>query len=415
MRRIRQKNRTSKRSPRRASLVFGVALGFALAFGAPSASAQYRLRGDVYAFGTAPSPAGLLMLSGQAKPSSWTDAEAVVWMGTGEQQGSDRPTGDVLVANVRIREPHGWAELRLGRMLVTAGAIRPLLMDGANAFGRIPKGPTFQVFGGVPVLPGFAAQAFDWAAGGRAAQRVSDVVSFGVSYLQRRSEGRIAFEELGFDASTTPVRWIDAAGEVAVDMLHTDVSSARGSIATRVGPLRIEAFGLHRSPSHLLPATSLFAAIGDVPSTQGGLTFALRAAPRLDINAIGSADYIGGDFGGRASLHAVLRLDDRGDGALGFEVRRQWAPYNSSWTGARVSARIPLVYRLRAAAEIEVVAPDVPNGRGDVWPWGLVSLAYAPPFAPWLDLAGGLEASSSPTRISSFAGIFRASATWEKR
>jgi len=407
MRRKSQKSRTAKK-------ILGAALGFATAFATQTASAQYRLRGDVYAFGTAPSPAGLFVLSGQAKPSSWTDAEAVVWMGTGDQ-GSNQSTGDVLVANVRIREPHGWGELRLGRMLVTAGAIRPMQMDGANAFGRIPKGPTLQAFGGVPVMPGFSAKAFDWAAGGRASQRIGDYASAGVSYLQRRSEGRIAFEELGFDASTTPVRWIDAAGEVAVDMLHSDVSSARGSVAFRSGRLRIEGFGLHRRPSHLLPATSLFAAIGDVPSTQGGLTVALRAAPRLDINAIGSADYIGGDFGGRASVHAVLRLDDRGEGAVGFELRRQWTPYNSSWTGGRLSARLPVVYRFHASAELEIVVPDTPNGRGAVWPWGLLAVGYAPQFAPWLDLAGGVEASASPTRLASIAGVFRLSATWDKR
>lgn len=407
--------RRKSRKSRKATKILGCALGLATALSATSASAQYRLRGDVYAFGTAPSPAGLVVLSGQAKPSSWADAEAVVWMGTGEQQGSDKPTGDVLVASVRLREPRGWGELRLGRMLVTAGAIRPMLLDGANAFGHIPKGPTLQVFGGVPVLPGFSAQAYDWAAGGRVSQRIGDVVSAGVSYLQRRGAGFIQFEELGFDASTSPVRWLDAAGEVAIDLLHTDVASARGSVAARLGPLRVEGFALHRDPSHLLPATSLFAAIGDVPSTQGGLTLALRAAPRLDINAVGSADYIGGDFGGRASLHAVLRLDDRGDGALGFEARRQWAPADASWTGGRLSARIPIAYRFRAAAEVEIVVPDVPNGRGDVWPWGLLSLGYSPKFAPWLDLAGGMEASSSPTRIAALAGIFRASASWEKR
>lgn len=111
---------------RKATRILGCALGLATALGARSASAQYRLRSDVYAFGTAPSPAGLVVLSGQAKPTSWVDAEAVVWMGTGEQQGTDKPTGDVLVASVRLREPHGWGELRLGRMLVTAGAIRPV-------------------------------------------------------------------------------------------------------------------------------------------------------------------------------------------------------------------------------------------------------------------------------------------------
>jgi len=394
--------------------VLALALGLTLATASGTASAQYRLRGDVYAFGTAPSPVGLFVLNGQAKPTDWADAEAVVWLGTGYQSPDPNTTGDVLVANIRLREPHGYGDLRLGRMLVSAGAIRPFQMDGASALGRIPHGPTVQVFGGVPVLPGFAAQAYDWAAGGRAAQRVAEYASLGVAYLQRRSEGRIAFEELGFDASTSPVKWLDAAGEVAVDLLHADVSSARGSLALRFGPARIEAYAIRRTPSHILPATSLFAAIGDVPSTLGGLSFSLRAAPRLDVWASGSADSIGGELGGRAQANATLRLDDRGDGAVGFELRRQWAP-NGSWTGGRGMARIPIVYGLRASAEIEVVIPDEPDGRGSAWPWGIISLGYSPSFARWLDLAGGVEASASPTKLASVAAVFRASATWEKK
>ena len=73
------------------------------------------------------------------------------------------------------------------------------------------------------------------------------------------------------------------------------------------------------------------------------------------------------------------------------------------------------MYRLRASAEVEIVVPDEPDGRGSAWPWGLVSLAYSPAFAPWLDVAGGFEASASPTKLASFTGLGRVSVTWEKR
>jgi hypothetical protein len=393
-----------------------LALAFGLSLGARAAGAQYRLQGNVYAFGSSPSPAGMLSLSGQAKPTSWADAEAAVWLGTGAMYGGDQVTGDVMVANVRLREPHGYGELRLGRMLVATGAVRPLQIDGASLLGRVPYGgPTVQVFGGVPVQPQFGAKAYDWAAGGRVAQRYRELAQLGVSYLQRRGEGRIAFEELGFDASVSPVRWLDAAAVVAVDLLHPSVSDARASVALRFGPGRFELFALRRSPAHLLPATSLFAAIGDVPSDQAGASISVRAAPRLDVWATGSVDSLGGQLGGRQSLHATLRLDDRGDGAVGFEMRRQWAPYGASWTGGRGTARVPIVYGFRVAAELEVVVPDEPAGRGSAWPWGLLSLAYSPTSARWLEMAGGVEAGASPTRLYSVAGIFRLSATWERQ
>jgi hypothetical protein len=373
----------------------------------------YRLRGDVYAFGTVPSPAGLITLSGQAKPTSWADAEAAVWLGTGGTY-EDR-VGDVLVANVRLREPHGYGELRLGRMLITAGSIRPLQLDGGQITARIPRGPVLQVFGGVPVEPGFGARAYDWAAGGRLSQRIGEYAGLGVSYLQRRAEGRIAFEELGFDASLSPVRWLDAAADVAVDMLRPQITNGRASLGLRYKVVRLELFGVRRSPSRLLPATSLFAAIGDIPSDQGGASLWVRAAPRLDVWAQGSADSIAGDLGGRASLHAALRLDDRGDGAVGLELRRSWVPDDAGWTGGRAMLRLPLGRRFRASVEFELVFPDVPRGRGDVWPWGLVAMAYSPAEAPWFDVTAGVEASASPAHEASVSGILRASGTWEKR
>lgn len=62
MRRKTRKSRTAKS-------ILGAGLGLAIALSASTSAAQYRLRGDVYAFGTAPSPAGLLVLSGGAKPT----------------------------------------------------------------------------------------------------------------------------------------------------------------------------------------------------------------------------------------------------------------------------------------------------------------------------------------------------------
>lgn len=397
-----------RRRPLLAVLAFAASL-----VARPAAADPYRLRGDVYAFGAVPSPAGLITLSGQAKPTSWADAEAAVWLGGGIDQES--PTGDVLVANVRLREPHGWGELRLGRMLIAAGAVRPLLLDGASLVARVPRGPSLQVFGGVPVEPAFAARAYDWAAGGRLSQRIGEYAGVGVSYLQRRAEGRIAFEELGFDASVSPVRWLDAAADVAVDMLRPAVTNGRASIALRYKLARFELFGVRRSPSRLLPATSLFAAIGDIPSDQAGASLSVRAAPRLDVWAQGSADSIAGDLGGRASVHATLRLDDRGDGAVGMELRRSFVPDDAGWTGGRAMLRLPLAYRFRASVEFELVFPDAPEGRGDVWPWGFVAMAYSPADAPWFDVTAGVEASASPSREASVAGILRASATWEKK
>lgn len=381
------------------------ALALAALFYARAAEADpYRLRADVYAFGSAPVPAGLVVLSGQHRATSWVSAEALVWMGSGEA------TGDVLTANVRLRDPEGRGEVRLGRMLTWAGAVRPLPMDGASVLGRIPGGPTLQVFGGVPVEPQFGARAYDWAVGSHLSQTLGGVGSVGISYLQRRTEGNMAFQEIGFDAALSPFKWVDSAASLALDLLRASVNNARMSVAIRTGPARFEFFGIRRTPAHLLPATSLFAALGDVATAQAGLTLAVKAFPRLDVWGTSAFESIAGDLGGSQSLNATLRLDDRGDGAVGLELRRQWAP-DSGWTAARGMLRLPLVERLRFATELEAAVPDSPDGRGDVWPWGLVALSYAP--VPRLDVTAGVEASASPSYKSSITAIARASMTWE--
>jgi hypothetical protein len=137
-----------------------------------------------------------------------------------------------------------------------------------------------------------------------------------------------------------------------------------------------------------------------------------RAAPRLDVYGEGAAESLESQLGGRVLFRSTLRLDDRGDGALGVEVRREGAP-DALWTGFRATARVPLPYRFGASTELEVVRPDNPNGRGSAWPWGLVALRYRPSSA-W-EMAGAFEASASPTYVAAMKGLLRVSYAWTSR
>jgi len=118
------------------ALAPALAPALALALSTQPASADpYRLRGDVYAFATAPSPTGLVVLSGQAKPSDWANAEAVLWTGLGQDSGG--LAGDVLVANVRLhhdRAPTSRLDLCL-RVRSTRGVVA-VVDDNIRAFAR---------------------------------------------------------------------------------------------------------------------------------------------------------------------------------------------------------------------------------------------------------------------------------------
>jgi hypothetical protein len=367
----------------------------------------YRLRADAYAYSQTPqSPVGMLVLQGDDKAQPWLDAEAMMWAGNGAG------SADALVMMVRMHDPTNMGELRLGRQLLTAGAIRPLHLDGADARGRLPTNTTVELFGGVPVAPQLAYAAYDWASGGRVAQMLGRDTSMGASYVQQRRAGQLAYEEAGLDFTSSPTRWFDLATHGAYDLINPGLTEAGTSLASRFGDFRPELYGIHRSPSRLLPATSLFSALGDIPSDLVGASLSWRMFPRLDLLPMIGARAVGGDVGVDATLRTTLRLDDRGDGALSLEARRQGVSPDQ-WTGLRASARAPITNKLRWSTELELVLPDDPRGRGPAWPWGIVALRWLP--AERWELAGAVESASTPKNAFELNAIMRLTWLWGAR
>jgi len=360
------------------------ALGFSL-----RAEAQpIRLRADALAQTEgASSPAGLVVLQGEDPVRRWVSAEGLVWAGTTPF------TGDVLVLAVRLREPHGFGEARVGRFVLATGAVHPVQIDGAHVLARAPWGSTVEAFGGMPVVPRFGSRTYDWIGGGRVAQTVVDTATLGISYVQRREDGELSGSEVGADLAVAAVRWLDLAAFGAYDLTSPGVAEARASAAVRWLAFRFELFGSQMSPGRLLPATSLFSVLGDMPSETLGATVRWRAAPRLDVLASGAGQDVAGGTGGNGWVRSTLKLDDRGLGSVGLEVRRVDLP-QAEWTGVRAIASVPLGDGFRYATELEIVAPDHPDGRGAAWPWALTALTWRAP-GGW-EVAGALEASSTP-------------------
>jgi hypothetical protein len=90
----------------------------------------------------------------------------------------------------------------------------------------------------------------------------------------------------------------------------------------------------------------------------------------------------------------TLALDDDFVGTLGLESRRVYFG-DARWTGTRAIASVPVGGRFRIGAELELVMPDRPQGRGTVWPWALGALGYRP--VPQWEIAAGVEASQGPS------------------
>ena len=381
-------------------------LVLALALPAAASADPLRLRSD--AFVAAEPPVGLLTLQGSDRQRGWLDTEALVWVGADEID--DEGEGDVLVVTARLRDPEGRGELRLGRFVAATGAIRPVHIDGASARGRAGWGSEVELFGGAPVVPHFGVDANDWVIGSRISHRADGVGSIGVSYVHLRDDGDLADEELGIDAASRPLPWLDVAARAALDLVHPGLADAHLSAAARRKAWRFELFGARRSPSRLLPATSIFAALGDVASDEIGGGARWRAAPRLDVWASLAYRSVGDDDGASAGARALLRLDDKGAGALALELRRNQLP-GSSWTGIRGTARVPLPgLDLAASSELELVVPDDSMGRGAVWPWALVALAYKP--SPSWEASAAVEARATPESVWAVDGLLRLTRMW---
>jgi hypothetical protein len=388
-------------------------LAVALAAVAHAAAADpLRLRADALA--STASPAGLLVLdaSGAAQPG--LSAEAVVWVAgntaTDRMHGDD-PHGDVLVIAVDAHTAGGAAAARLGRFVSTLGALRPEHVDGAAVRLRLPYKIDVEAVGGVPVLPGLmTSRTWDWLAGGRIARRLGDWGSAGIAYEQVRTDGRLVTEEVAADVGASLGRHDDVGARAAYDVANPGLAEVSLTASHRTEHLRAELYASHLAASHLLPATSLFSVIGDVPSQRAGAVITWAAAPRLDLTADAGARRVDADVAPELTARARLKLDNRGASALSAELRRSGVG-SEAWTGARGAARIALGHALWASTELELVRPDDPRGRGSLWPWALAALSWDR--GDW-QAAVAIEASASPEYRSRVDALFQLSRRWGK-
>ncbi len=337
-----------------------------------------------------------------------------------------RPADELALQLVKYQARDGWSTRDLLRLAhpraaspshdrlfawVTSGALRPLHVDGVAGRVRLPHRIDAEAFAGVPIAPGAESRSWDWVAGGRVGRRLGDWGGAGLALLERRDAGRLAVRELGLDGSAAIGRH-DVRGKVALDLIDGGLPAAalaELAAATRRGAVRGEVFTTYRSPSHLVPATSLFSVLGDVPSVHGGVRGTWRAAPRLDVGGDAGLRVLDGAVAEQVSARATLRLDDRGRGAVIAELRRAGA-LDGGWTGARVAGRVPLAGAWRLASELELVVPDEDRGRGRLWPWAMAAAAWSR--GPW-DAAVAIEASASAEERGRLDALCRVSRRWE--
>ncbi len=383
-----------------------IAIAGAASVAATASANPLRLRADALA--TTASPAGLLVLEADGAVRSGMSAEAVVWVAGAQTPGEDT-SGDVLVIAVDATSKNARRRARFGRFVSLLGALRPVHVDGATLRLRLPRQFDVEAVAGMPVVASglVTGRSWDWIAGGRVARRLGDYGSFGVAYAQRRDAGRLATEEIGADLGAAIDKRHDVGARAAYDLVNPGLAEVGISASRRTKGVRTEAYARHRASSHLLPATSLFSVLGDVPSQRIGTVVTWRAAPRLDVIGDVAARRIDDEYAEEVTGRARLRLDDRGTSSVAGELRRSGGD-DSGWTGVRAAARIALPRSLALATELELVVPD-DGDRGAVWPWALVAITWER--GAW-SAAVAVEASASPEYRHRFDGLLQLSRRW---
>jgi hypothetical protein len=364
---------------------------------------------------------GLIILEGSTRKYPYIDAEALIWGGAGSPQlglRGNEATFEALVVSVKVRDPKGISDTRLGRFILGTGAVRAMHVDGGHIMLRAPSKTHFEAFGGVPVDGNIDGRRHDWVAGGRVSQGLGKIGVLGGSYYNRHNVGQRSDEEVGADFSLRAAHWLDMAAKFSWEIINPGIAEVLASIssATKNRNLRGEFFVTKRSPTRMLQQTSLFTVLGDPGALKTGGNLFWRAAPRLDLTVEGAAQQAANDWGWTGHLRGVLRTDDEGKGSVLGELRRQDVA-SSQWTGIRLASVIQLFENINETVglmpEFELIIPDDRKAEtGKVWPWGRLALQWKHQKG-WA-LAAAAEASSNATQRYDVRALARVSyqQTW---
>ena len=350
---------------------------------------------------------GLIILEGSTRKYPYVEAEALIWGGAGSPQyglRDNQATFEALVVSMKVRDPRGISDTRLGRFILGTGAVRAMHVDGGHITLRAPSKTHLEVFGGVPVDGNIEGRRYDWVAGGRVSQGLGKLGVLGASYYNRYNAGQRSDEEVGADFSLRAAHWLTMAAKFSWEIVNPGLAEVLATISsqTKNRNVRGELFATKRSPTRMLQQTSLFTVLGDPGAFKTGANLFWRAAPRLDLSVEGAAQEAANDWGWTGHLRGVLRTDDEGKGSVLGELRRQDVA-SSQWTGIRLASVISLFENIDETVslmpEFELIIPDDRRPEtGKVWPWGRLALQWKHQKG-WALAAAGEASSNSTQRI----------------
>jgi hypothetical protein len=204
------------------------------------------------------------------------------WAGVdlADQYFDNRVVADPTYLFVEYRD-HG-LDVRLGRQLAFFGVARGLHFDGLYAAYETPVHLGIEALGGLVVSPDLGPEWYrdqpasvgyqdygeggsawdregDYAVGGRIFYRRAGLVSAGVSVLEVTELAETDRRLLGVDLDFTPLSWLGAVGNAALDLVASRLQEA--NLALDVSPIRqltVSADYRHADPTLYLSHMSIF-------------------------------------------------------------------------------------------------------------------------------------------------------------
>lgn len=276
--------------------------------------------------------------------AAWTAIDA------GDQFLGERAIADLTLAAVEWRTRH--LTVRGGRMFLYSDTGRAAHLDGGSLAVNTDAGPlrfVLEAFGGVPVSTAYgeeplreahpaaatdplfyAPKGSDWARPGdasfgvRGAASVLDVVTIGLGYAQDRDLDELDREAFIGRLHVAPIRALALDGFASFDLYGREVEDAELNLSYWLSPgLRAAIYGRARTPSLLLPSTSIFSVFAGEKHAEGGV--------EVDGFVWNSL---------RWSASAELRraaLEDGGDSTLGYRLTAGARQTLIFWPGARTA------------------------------------------------------------------------------
>ena len=200
----------------------------------------------------------------------------------GDAMYGSQNTGDIDVAYIEGRVFDKHLQIRVGRQLLTGGAVRNVQLDGMSFAAKVWRGLGVEIYGGSPVTPRLNFSRGNALAGGRVFYRLGFDAEVGASYVYAQEDGSLTRSDFALDAWWRASQQVTLGGNAQWSLYESRF--AEGRLLATWQPNRtwqITADAARTAPDLFLARNSIFSVFSEERRDEGGAEVAYRLGPAL--------------------------------------------------------------------------------------------------------------------------------------